>query len=124
MMLNFDVNSARVEMRGKLLRAIHRTMLTAGASEAYHEMLESARNVIPDCDLDHLKNGNEKVLNFRLRRKKLCVLRIDSRELCKESLSSGIRQTTAIEDEASLVSVSVLRNAVQMIAKTVNRYGE
>src|SRR5208337_4104523 len=99
------------QMFRQLLRQIDRAMLTAGAPERHHQVLEAAAPISAHTRVHQRHDTGEKLLHALL----LVEIVDDGCVFAGESLealfASGIGEAAAIEDESAAIASLVLRQA-------------
>ena len=98
-------------MFGQLLSQIHGAMLTAGASEGDHQILEAPLLIVSDRGVDERCGIGEKLADALLVMEKLddgCIL---ARGRMEARFASGIGEAAGVEDKSAAMSGWVIGNA-------------
>src|SRR5580704_3107803 len=107
----------------ELLREIYRAVLTAGAAEGHHQVLESASLVITHAGI-HQRHGTvEELMHAFLLAEIVGYWRVLASEGLEAFFPPGIRKVTGIEDEAATIPSLVFQHAA-VIRKAEDPYGD
>src|SRR5215472_265186 len=93
-------------------------MLSAGASERHHQVVEAALLVAINAGFHHFDCARQKFAHARLLFQVLNHWGIFTGEWFKAFFTAGVRQGTRIKDKAATVSGFILWRAALMKGKT------
>src|SRR5713101_3022233 len=96
---------------GQLLRKIDRAMLTAGAAEGHHQVLEAALLIIVHAGIHQRDDAREKLVNAFLLVQIVDDRSVFARQGLEAIFAPGIRKAADIENESPAVPGIILRQA-------------
>src|SRR6516225_3899924 len=98
-------------------------MLSTGTTKAYHQVSESATDIVFNRDVDYIKCAIEEFDHARLLFKKIFYFLVFSVICFELFISAGVENSSAVKNKPSAISTDIYRNTF-LVTETVYSHYE